>query len=104
MKTLVKRFCYKGHTYTIVSDNGYTLAIDHRYLDEKGCLKEKLNGLQMFVSMDDQSVSGIMGRIKYHHDFNEYLKENGYEHGADFDPDKLRELILKFNKNWEVRA
>lgn len=77
MKVVLKCFSYRGKEYTIVKDDdGYTKAIDHIYLDKNGCLMQQLNGIQMFVDVNDQSLRGILNRIKDHLDFEAYMEEN----------------------------
>lgn len=76
MKTLLKCFAYRGKEYTIVKDDdGYTKAIDFDYIDDSGHLTQRLNGIQMFVDLNDQSLNGILNRIKDHLDFNAYIEE-----------------------------
>ena len=41
----------EGETFEIIKhDSGYYCAINHKYLDDKGCLKVTLNGLDTMAS------------------------------------------------------
>lgn len=55
MKTIIKHFEVRNRVFTIVHDQDHYLAIEDKYLDERGCLKVALCGPQMHAmrNLDD---------------------------------------------------
>ena len=52
MKTVINHYETRGRVFTIVYDQEHYLAIEDKYLDENGCMKQSLNGFQMYADRD----------------------------------------------------
>lgn len=52
MKTIINRYETRDRVFTIVHDQGHYLAIEDKYLDEQGRMKETLNGFQMHADRE----------------------------------------------------
>ena len=49
MKVIIKNFSTSGRNFTICYDQEHYLAIEDKYLDDRGCLKQALCGAQMYA-------------------------------------------------------
>ena len=80
MKVLTKVYAYKDKRYVIAKNNdGIIMAIDYKYINEDGVLTQELNGLQMFVDVDRNTVPEIIERINRYTDWCEYTKEHNVD-------------------------
>ncbi len=52
MKKITTLIARDRHFTIIQNDEGFYLAIEDKYIDANGCLKQALNGLQMHASKD----------------------------------------------------
>ena len=52
MKTVINHYETRNRVFTIVYDQDHYLAIEDKYLDENGCMKQALNGFQMHADRD----------------------------------------------------
>lgn len=52
MKVIVKNYTYRGRNFTIVKDQGFYMAIEDKYLDENGCLNQRLCGRQLYPARE----------------------------------------------------
>ena len=68
MKIIINRHEVRGRVFTVVYDQGHYLAIEDKFLDENGCLKQQLCGPQMFASV---SLAGclefVRNDVEIHH-------------------------------------
>lgn len=96
MKVLVREFSCRGRVFTIIKgDDGYTKAIDHKYLDSEGRLTQTLNGLQMYVDTKDQSLGSMLERIQFQLELDDYIAESGIDKDDDY---ALARVIHEFYK------
>lgn len=75
--TLVRKYHYRGEDFVIVreSKDGVIRAINYKYLDERGVLKQKLNGLQMYCDHERNTVPEIIERINHDLDLRAFFAE-----------------------------
>jgi hypothetical protein len=98
--TLVRKYHYRGEDFVIVreSKDGVIRAINYKYLDERGVLKQKLNGLQMYCDHERNTVPEIIERINHDLDLNAYLDEHNIERECS---EQLIRAIIAFNDQYD---
>ena len=74
MKTVINEMVLGTRTFTVVYDQERYMAIEDKYIDENGCLKQELNGLQTCASKTlDECIRRMNERVRI-----DALEEAGY--------------------------
>lgn len=100
--TLVRKYHYRGEDFVIVreSKDGVIRAINYKYLDERGVLKQPLNGLQMYCDHERNTVPEIIERINHDLDLRAFFAERRINM-ADLTKDDvamITKLLIEFHQ------
>jgi hypothetical protein len=79
VKVICRNYSYRDRSFTIVEGaDGILRAIDHKYLDENGCINQELNGLQTYSdpSPKGNTLAALLVRINEQLDLLAYLDEH----------------------------
>ena len=78
MRTITK-LIYRDRTFLIVSNAGYYMAIEDKYIDENGKTNKNLNGLELNV---DDTLLGCKNKVKMSVEYDYQFQMLGDEEAA----------------------